>query len=357
MAYVSTIAELKKAIEAFDNQLSNFKKQGKDRLTAEYVISNLSSMKEKWDGMKKLNDKISAFPDFLSSSYAKKGEFRSVLKRVKDFVKALRDVREKKPELLEEILVTEEELKLIESEMEKAEIEVANVMKKIADGENGDGEGEILNNHLHVKLPKLELPKFTGDIRKWRNFFDMFTKLVHEKKELSEIEKFTFLRNYLEGEPLNLISHFDVSAATYNIAYTTLQERYNNERWLIDAEVDFLLEGKMTTIRELHDHTREALYNLKALKVDTATWDALLVRITMKKLDKKTISAFEDTLAETKKTPSLETLLKFLEKRFHRLDQVKLITDKRDERASGGERKRKGQLIQIPRRLVHSQKR
>ena len=157
----------------------------------------------------------------------------------------------------------------------------------------------------------------------------MFKKLIDEQKDLSDIERFTYLRTYLTGEPLALISHLDVSAATYAVALQTLVSRYNNKRTLIDAEVDMLLaigmKGKGSEsllVHALHDQTREALYNLKSLEVDTTNWDAISTRLTMKKMDQKSINSFEDQLEDTREVPKVDQLLTFLERRFHKLDQM-----------------------------------
>lgn len=286
--------------------------------------------------------------EYQQSKFKENGEFKKTLKVFNEYVRKIlnafnrkADILVEKPELknLAIVLTTEFEAaeKAIDDEMANRDGEDSSE----EESESDSGDDSVVVSHMHVKLPRMEIPKFAGDIRKWRNFYDMFGKLVHENTKLSDIEKFTFLRTYLEGEPLKLISHFEVTAATYAMAWDTLKARYNNVRWLVDAEIDFLIEGKVSTIRELHDNTREAIYNLTALGVKTDDWDPILVRVMMKKLDSKSINAFEDTLEDAKVTPKLEVLLKFLEKRFQRLDQVKLMTGKNDEQTKeAGEKKK-----------------
>ena len=43
------------------------------------------------------------------------------------------------------------------------------------------------------KLPKLHLPKFSGDITKFRTFWDSYKSAVHRNPELSPIDKFNYL--------------------------------------------------------------------------------------------------------------------------------------------------------------------
>ena len=50
-----------------------------------------------------------------------------------------------------------------------------------------------------VKLPKLELPNFDGDIINWRGFWDQFQVAIHENKTIAEIDKFTYLKSFLSN--------------------------------------------------------------------------------------------------------------------------------------------------------------
>ena len=43
------------------------------------------------------------------------------------------------------------------------------------------------------KLPKLHLPKFLGDITKFRTFWDSCESTIHRNPELSPIDKFNYL--------------------------------------------------------------------------------------------------------------------------------------------------------------------
>ena len=50
-----------------------------------------------------------------------------------------------------------------------------------------------------TKLPKLILPKFTGDPTKWTTFWDSFSSAIHANDELNEVDKFQYLKSLLEG--------------------------------------------------------------------------------------------------------------------------------------------------------------
>ena len=57
-----------------------------------------------------------------------------------------------------------------------------------------------------VKLPKIELPKFNGDISKWQTFWDQFESAVHNQVNLSDVDKFSYLRSLLNASASECIS-------------------------------------------------------------------------------------------------------------------------------------------------------
>ena len=55
-----------------------------------------------------------------------------------------------------------------------------------------------------VKLPKLEIPSFSGEKLKWAEFRDSFEEAVHLNTSVSEVEKLNYLSSKLSGEAKNL---------------------------------------------------------------------------------------------------------------------------------------------------------
>lgn len=50
-----------------------------------------------------------------------------------------------------------------------------------------------------VKLPKLDVPIFDGNILHWRSFWDQFCISVHDRAHLSDAEKLVYLQQSLKG--------------------------------------------------------------------------------------------------------------------------------------------------------------
>jgi hypothetical protein len=72
----------------------------------------------------------------------------------------------------------------------------------------GKGQGQpVMPKHINkTKLPKLSLPRFSGDPTKWMPFWDSFSSAIDENNDLNDVDKFQYLRSLLEGSTVNVIS-------------------------------------------------------------------------------------------------------------------------------------------------------
>ena len=52
---------------------------------------------------------------------------------------------------------------------------------------------------IHIKLPRLEMPTFSGDVTKWKEFWECFQHTVHDNTQISTIDKFSYLKSKLQG--------------------------------------------------------------------------------------------------------------------------------------------------------------
>ena len=86
-----------------------------------------------------------------------------------------------------------------------------------------------------IRLPKLQLPKFAGDKLKWQEWWEPYCLHFHENEELSSVDKFTFLRTFLEGEAARSISNLPTTEAAYEEAIQMLQDRYGPPKEIGDA--------------------------------------------------------------------------------------------------------------------------
>ena len=79
-----------------------------------------------------------------------------------------------------------------------------------------------------VRLPKLDVPTFNGDILNWRSFWEQFRVSVHDRSNLSNSEKLVYLQHALkDGSAKHAIEGLSRSGEYYTKAVACLQSRYD----------------------------------------------------------------------------------------------------------------------------------
>ena len=139
-----------------------------------------------------------------------------------------------------------------------------------------------------ARLPKLNLPKFAGDITEWVTFWDLYQAAVHNNDQISEIEKFTYLQT---KEAKDTIAGLALTAANYSEAIALLESRFGNKERIISKHMDALLalesvswQGNTMALRSLYDKVETHLRALKALGVSSEAYNSLLPSVLMRKL-------------------------------------------------------------------------
>ena len=94
---------------------------------------------------------------------------------------------------------------------------------------------------LSIKLPKLEIISFDGDIFTRKEFWDSFETVIHKNVHLSPVEKLNYLKTKLSGEAVKLIGGLTLSNENYDISIQLLKERYGSTQIVINAHYMSLL--------------------------------------------------------------------------------------------------------------------
>ena len=82
-----------------------------------------------------------------------------------------------------------------------------------------------------VNLPWIEIPTFGSSILNWRLFWEQFQAAVHDKPQLGEVDKLTYLRDVLKDGPArSVIQGLTQTAESYQEAIRSLKNRYNRPR-------------------------------------------------------------------------------------------------------------------------------
>ncbi|XP_066984711.1 uncharacterized protein [Macrobrachium rosenbergii] len=80
-----------------------------------------------------------------------------------------------------------------------------------------------------VKLPKLDLKHFDGDVSEWNSFWELYKVSAHQCTDFEKIQKFSYLKGLLEDEALELISGFKLEGDKYLQAVNLLKETYGRK--------------------------------------------------------------------------------------------------------------------------------
>lgn len=134
--------------------------------------------------------------------------------------------------------------------------------ESVSDAQSQSSKSSAMKN---VRLPKLELPTFSGNVVEWKSFWDQYKVTVHES-DLPGVNKFTYLKSLLKGEAKSCIDGLSVTEGHYLTACQLLEERFGKPDRIIFAHIQGLLGLTL----------REKLPKLAALK---ALQDELLLRI------------------------------------------------------------------------------
>ena len=81
------------------------------------------------------------------------------------------------------------------------------------------------NKNLEVKLPKLELPTFNGNVLDWPDFWERFSTSV-DQQQLPDVAKFNYLKSRLNGSAAQVIDGMVVTGANYGSAVRILKEKF-----------------------------------------------------------------------------------------------------------------------------------
>ncbi|XP_059054462.1 uncharacterized protein LOC131848562 [Achroia grisella] len=195
-----------------------------------------------------------------------------------------------------------------------------------------DGGTRASNNHKLVRLPTIQLPRFSGSYDDYLEFRDTFTSLIHNNDEIDEVNKFHYLRASLEGSAAVVIQSVEFSSSNYAVAWKLLCDRFDNKRLLIQNHVSSLFNVEAITkessanLKRLIDQVNKNLRALESLGEPVKHWDTLLIHIITHKLDSKTYREWEEFKGHSHKDTSItfDTFLEFIRNRADLIETLEL---------------------------------
>lgn len=139
------------------------------------------------------------------------------------------------------------------------------------------------------KLPKLNLPRFSGEILDWPSFEEEITNALDCNSSLSDIERFQILRGQLDGEASDVVKGLSLIAVNYRHAKELLKEAFGQPHIVIDAFMRALWELPRPTedaasLRQFGNKIEVYIRGLRNLGKSETSYGELLIPVVLDKL-------------------------------------------------------------------------
>lgn len=86
----------------------------------------------------------------------------------------------------------------------------------------------VLPSSVRIQLPKLEIPKFSGEnILMWPHFWNSFLNSI-DSQPLANIDKFSYLISYLEGAAASKVMGYAITPENYVLVKKMLEKTYGD---------------------------------------------------------------------------------------------------------------------------------
>ena len=153
---------------------------------------------------------------------------------------------------------------------------------------------DTVKRKVRVKLPQLEIKKFSGKIQEFQEFWDSFVSAIHENDELADVDKMKYLKGYLEEPARTVIAGVPVTGSNYQTAVDLLKKRFAKPSMLEHAHINQLVniqpvfnEDDVMRLRKFRDQIETNFRGLEALSVDQGTYSKIVVPVLVEKLPKQ----------------------------------------------------------------------
>ncbi|XP_055706055.1 uncharacterized protein LOC129803485 [Phlebotomus papatasi] len=181
---------------------------------------------------------------------------------------------------------------LIQEHNESIKVIADSVASAISHGQLGQSK---------AKLPLLQLPTFSGKYSEWQGFYDSFLSTVHNNKDLSDVDKFTYLRGALTGSAASALKHTPTSSKYYHRALEILLKKFNKPNCIVAEFVDTfysqqaLPQPNAVKLREMYNVFEEVTHGLEA--IDHLSHEPFMIHSALKRVDPETRSMWHNEVS------------------------------------------------------------
>ena len=231
-----------------------------------------------------------------------------------DYKKDLKAIYE---DIAKQDILDDDQLFVTHSQLE---VKLSDVSQKLKRPLNVTPIPTIPSEGTGVKLPRLEVPTFDGNLIHWKQFWDQFSTAVHNKPGLSNAEKTVYLQQAIrDGPARSVIEGLSHSGDNYEEAVSCLRSRYDRPRLIQRTHVQAIVDtpspkdGSGKELRKLHDCLQQHIRALSTLGCDLP--GTFLTSMIELKLDVDTLFEWQKHSQENTGVPPYEDLLDFIDLR------------------------------------------
>lgn len=241
--------------------------------------------------------------------------------RIQLYQEQVSDLRRDLADIRDSLLATgvddSDKLMGVRADMEKGIFDCSLRIKKLLTPDKIPTTSSTTTDSTGVRLPKLDVPKFNGDMLEWQTFWEQFRVSVHDRSHLSDAEKLAYLRQALkDGTAKSTVEGLSHSGAQYAEAIDCLTTRFDRPRLIHQTHVRKIVEapslkdGSGKELRKFHDTMLQHIRALKAMGNEPP--GPFLTSLLELKLDENTTFEWHKHTQDSKETPEYQKLLDFV---------------------------------------------
>lgn len=178
-----------------------------------------------------------------------------------------------------------------------------------------------------LKLPKLELAKFNGEILKFYSFWEQFEACIDSQEGVPNITKFNYLLSLLKGDAKRVLDGLSVTGANYETAKSILLKRYGKKELVIFAHIQALLQldvgSNSSDLSLFYDKLIANVRGLQGLGITSNQYGVILTPIIVSRLSQE----LRDDWAKDSegKESDMDHLVKFLDSELARRERSQSV--------------------------------
>eukprot|EP00795_Rhopilema_esculentum_P004207 gene4207-20394_t len=199
--------------------------------------------------------------------------------------------------------------------------------------------GENLSSKL--RLPKLELKSFDGNMMNWMEFWDSFERNIHLNSSLCDVDKMSYLKASLKGTACHAIADLRTTGDNYAPAVDILKEKYGKANVLkgshmsaLKAVVAVTYSKNLDGLKKLYELVDMHVKALSVLGTSEEQYSLVIVPDLMKKIPRDVELSIRRTMSVDHEWTMSEFLNKLREELLFRgMDEATpRVQNSREER-------------------------